>query len=192
MDLRALMEEAEALVRAGLFLVPDGTGSPAAWKFPRSAGRPAMAVAMDERTLIVVPDGRGGGRVEELDAPPRGGSPLFARPWKSYPPIEGIFLLGSARVGDWLEANQWERSWGYNDNFGGRDLVHEYESWWQSQHPFYTKRAAAVRGGWHFVWPDDDWLDRVHDELVLWTLTGEPWIEVWAESTGMRVIERVT
>jgi hypothetical protein len=47
-------------------------------------------------------------------------------------------------------------------------------------------------GGWHFVWPDDDWYDLLDAELVLWTMKGEPWIEVWAADGWYRVLERVT
>lgn len=151
-------------------------------------------------------DGRGRGRARAVSRARRkpwsrcvlrgrgsaGGTPLFASPWRSYPPIEGIFLRGSERIGDWLAENRWERTWGYNDNFPDRRVVSEYEAWWQGQHPFYTSTAVAVRGGWHFVWPDDDWLERVDEELVLWTLSGEPWLEVWARAGGLQVLERTT
>ncbi|MFO0694487.1 MAG: hypothetical protein U0230_13085 [Polyangiales bacterium] len=192
MDIDTLMQEAELLVRNGEQLTPSGIGAPVGWTYPRVSGEPSMAVVVAGRVLCLVPDGNHGAGASYGDAAPAGGTPLFASPWRSYPPIEGIFLRGSERIGDWLAENRWERTWGYNDNFPDRRVVSEYEAWWQGQHPFYTSTAVAVRGGWHFVWPDDDWLERVDEELVLWTLSGEPWLEVWARAGGLQVLERTT
>lgn len=192
MQLEMLRREAERLARRGELLLPTGLGSPVAWVYPYSIGAVAIALALGERIVAVVPDARRGGSVTTVPDVPAGGTPLFAHAWTSYPPIEAIFLFGGAVIQEWLEANGWERTWGYNDNFPDREAVEAYESWWQSTHPFYTSSALAVRGGWHFVWPDDDWYERLNDELLVWTTAGEPWIEVWAESRGLRVLQRYT
>lgn len=72
----------------------------------------------------------------------------------------------------------------------------EYERYlpsWQSNCPLYTNEAAAVLGGWHFPWPDDDWVELQEKSLLLWTIEeSEPWIEVWKEIGGFRVIQRIT
>jgi hypothetical protein len=64
---------------------------------------------------------------------------------------------------------------------------------WQENCPLYTREAAAVLGGWHFPWPDGDWEELREQRLLVWTLEdSEPWVEVWAELIGYRVIQRIT
>jgi hypothetical protein len=64
---------------------------------------------------------------------------------------------------------------------------------WQANCPLYTGGAAAVLGGWHFPWPDGDWEALRVQHLLVWTLEdSEPWVEVWGEPTGYRVMQRVT
>jgi hypothetical protein len=68
-----------------------------------------------------------------------------------------------------------------------------YTRRWQSNCPLYTGEAAAVLGGWHFPWPDDDWSELQEQPLVVWTLDeSEPWVEVWGEPDGFRVMQRIT
>ena len=69
----------------------------------------------------------------------------------------------------------------------------EYMRLWQSNCPLYTGEAAAVLGGWHFPWPDGDWEALRQESLLVWTLDdSEPWIEVWRQADGYRVIQRIT
>ncbi len=64
---------------------------------------------------------------------------------------------------------------------------------WQSNCPLYTNEAAAVLGGWHFPWPDGDWEELQNKPLLVWTIDdSEPWVEVWKEPNGFRVIQRIT
>lgn len=68
-----------------------------------------------------------------------------------------------------------------------------YIRFWQANCPLYTAEAAAVLGGWHFPWPDGDWEELREQHLMIWTLEdSEPWVEVWAEPTGYRVMQRDT
>lgn len=68
-----------------------------------------------------------------------------------------------------------------------------YIELWQGNCPLYTDEAVAVLGGWHFPWPDGDWEERREQHLLIWTLEdSEPWVEVWAEPNGYRVMQRVT
>jgi hypothetical protein len=69
----------------------------------------------------------------------------------------------------------------------------QYVRIWQSNCPIYTRDAAAVLGGWHFPWPDGDWEELRQTPFVLWTIDdSEPWVEVWKEGVGYKVIQRIT
>jgi hypothetical protein len=68
-----------------------------------------------------------------------------------------------------------------------------YVRLWQASCPLYTGKAVAVLGGWHFPWPDGDWEELREQHLLVWTLEdSEPWVEVWAEPIGFRVMQRIT
>lgn len=73
------------------------------------------------------------------------------------------------------------------------EVYDKYLGLWQSSCPLYTNEAAAVVGGWHFPWPDGDWEDLREIPFVLWTIEdSEPWVEVWKEPDGFKVIQRTT
>ncbi len=192
MDLHTLKREAEKLSRPSQLLSPKGIGSVAAWYYETPVQGARFAILRGNGALLVRPNGKGGGSVTTASTAPAGGVGLYETPLVSLPPIEAVFLQGSNEIGDWLQQNNWDRTWGYNDNFGDSALVADYEAWWQSHHPFYTGEGLVVLGGWHFAWPDDDWHDLISDELVMWTLAGEPWIEVWSRGGLYRVIERLS
>ncbi len=192
MDLDTLKREAERLRRSAQLLSQDESGALAGWYYETPVRGVHFALLRGDEVLLVRTKGKGGGSVSIDTEPPTGGTKLYARPWESLPPIEALFLRGSDNIGQWLAQNDWKRSWGFNDNFGDSALVHDYEAWWQSEHPFYKGEGFGIAGGWHFVWPDEDWHDRVEDELVFWTLQGKPWIEVWLSGGHYNVIERVT
>ncbi len=119
--------------------------------------------------------------------------PLFAESALSLPPIDAVFRFGSPAVHAWLAQNNWEPSWGYNDNFRDRVTADAYEAAFQAQYPLYTGNAHAVVGGWHFTWPDDDWEQRLNDVLLLCTFKDyEPWVEVWLHEGRFEVVERIT
>lgn len=192
MNLTTLQEEAERLARPAQLLCLEGEGGAVAWSYAARVDGVELAVCHKGKVLTINPHRRGASQVTVVDRPPSGGTPLFGRAHKSLPPIEGVFMFGSDAIGRWLAENNWEREWGYNDNFTEAALVGEYEAWWQRLHPFYSGQGVALAGGWHLFWPDDDWYDLVESELVVWTLRGEPWLEVWAERGCYRVIERAT
>lgn len=192
MDLETLKREAETLVRPAVLLSLEEAGDVLAWWYEPPLVGVVAAVRRGVTTLTVSPEASVNRQVLSVAQPPAGGVPLYGRPHKSMPPIEAIFLLGSDVVGEWLKENKWDRSWGYNDNFPDSSIVAAYERWWQSEHPFYSGEGVALMGGWHFVWPDDDWYELVREELVLWTLRSEPWVEVWAADQGYRLVKRVT
>jgi hypothetical protein len=118
---------------------------------------------------------------------------LYAHSGSSLPPLEAVFRLGSSEVTRWLEANNWQPDWGYNDNFPDRTPVDVYERKYQSQLPLFDDSAHAVLGGWHMPWPEGDWVELLDKELIAWTFAeSEPWVEVWREDGSFRVIQRIT
>ena len=129
------------------------------------------------------------GAVSPLD----GRKPLYAIAGRSLPPIDAIFRFGGDSVHEWLREQGWEPNWGYSDNFKDPEPVHEYERLYQGECPLYTSGAFAVLGGWHFPWPDNDWEERLAEQLLVWTFEeSEPWVEVWGTSSGYRVLQRIT
>lgn len=153
-------------------------------------GRGAASVFSDEGT------GDGGSFVIDADArfkPGSGSIPLFAHAGVSLPPLDAIFRFGSPPIKAWLAKNKWEPTWAYNDNFKDRATAEAYDIAFQKQCPLYTGDAHAVLGGWHFPWPDDDWVTRLNDRLLLWTFeAAEPWIEVWLNDGVFEVMQRIT
>jgi hypothetical protein len=121
------------------------------------------------------------------------GLQLYATSATSLPPIDAIFVLGSARIQEWLRALNWRPEWGYNGNFPDGAVADEYARRYQQQLPFYTGGAYAVLGGWHFPWPDGDFRDRISSRLLVWTFEGgEPWLEGWDEDGALLALQRTT
>jgi hypothetical protein len=120
---------------------------------------------------------------------------LYAHAASVLPPIDAVFLRGSADVGEWIEANGWQRDWRYNSNFSGHNIVREYDRVWKSEFPiFFQSDIYAVLGGWHFPMADDDWHGLVDENLLAFTLrNSEPWVETWRLRSGsFKVIQRIT
>jgi hypothetical protein len=110
------------------------------------------------------------------------------------PPIDAVIYRGSPAIDPWLEANRWNRTWRYNDNFGDRKIVQAYEDLWRSEYPAYQSDVYAALGGWHWPGPDDDWHLLADETLLALTVAdAEPWVEAWQlRSGGYRVIQRVS
>jgi hypothetical protein len=133
--------------------------------------------------------------VSDAPMPPdtAGGTKLFAHPGRSLPPIDAVFKFGSPEVGRWLASNHWRPEWAYNANFPDRTPVDVYEREYQGELPLYRGDAHAVLGGWHMPWPEGDWDELVDKRLIAWTFEeAEPWVEVWEDEGGFRVIQRIT
>jgi hypothetical protein len=127
---------------------------------------------------------------------PTVGTPLYAHPGRSMPPIDAVFRFGSAAVQDWLASNQWRPDWGYNNNFKDKKPVKANLTSYQNVCPLYGGLAGepvhAVLGGWHFPWPDGDWAGLVDRPLLIWTFAeSEPWVEVWGAGKGYEVRQRI-
>jgi hypothetical protein len=123
----------------------------------------------------------------------REGRPLFAHPTISLPPLEAVFLYGSAAVREWLTRLGWQPEWGWNGNFPDAEVADAYIEAQRVNLPIDGETVFAVLGGWHVPWPDGDWLELVDHPLVVLTLAeSEPWVEVFNMGDSFRVIQRIS
>lgn len=209
-----LIEEGRKLQRACSFLRPQANGPVAAIWHERDKHEIQCTghhcwLTVDVRHVPGLPTyvtgyvsvftnekGLEGGYVQVTSSwPKRPGIPLYAYEAGVLPPIDAVFTRGSDAVGEWIRSYGWERGWGYNDNFKGRDVIREYERVQQREFPIYFESDIyAVLGGWHFPMPDGDWDDLLDEHLMVFTIRdSEPWVEAWRTQAGQfRVIQRIT
>ena len=105
------------------------------------------------------------------------GEPLFATPEPSFPPFAAACLYGSARVAEWLGGQGLTRYdyWRVTD-----DLQAQYMAEWERRSAFCRSVGDLIVGGWHFLWPEDDFFVPPELQLVALTLRdAEPWFEIW-------------
>jgi hypothetical protein len=75
----------------------------------------------------------------------------------------------------------------------GVDYDDEYFRLYQSTCPLFMDDVAAMLGGWHFSWPDDDWEELRDRPLLVWTIDdSEPWVEAFGGPEGFQVFQRIT
>ncbi|QIF03956.1 hypothetical protein [Roseimicrobium sp. ORNL1] len=217
MTVDQLIEEGRKLQRPCVFLTPDGSGPAAAEWYELDSERDAEDSAGFRRWLTIdaqhIPGAEAGitgyvsiftdeekcvgGRVEVTPSwPDRAGTLLYAHAASVLPPIEAVFAKGSEAVGDWLEWHNWDRTWRYNGNFKGAAIAEAYIQAWMREYPIYLSSPDiyAVLGGWHFPMSDDDWLDLMDEQLMVFTLRdSEPWVEAWRTGAGeFKVFQRIT
>jgi hypothetical protein len=129
------------------------------------------------------------------------GTPLYATAADSFPPFQALCLYGSDRLGAWLREIGCKRHeyWKVEYGWGGPEnkaLVDAFEKEFIRRSLFFHPDSAAVIvGGWHMMWPDDDFYTPA--ELTLLFLTSrdaEPWFEGWhcPMSRSFFVRERIT
>lgn len=191
-----LIAEGRALQKPCELLVPTAAiDAVAIWH--ASHDRPISFEATGGVLLAIV-NALGEPRVERISSLPDRVSDdvaLKAIPASVLPPIEAVFAYGSEKVERWLDRNQWARSSPHNDNFPDQVVADAYLRQWQAEHPLYCNdNVYAVRGGWHFPFPDDDWSNLALAELLIMTIhDAEPYIEVWRGQQGeFHAIARVT
>lgn len=115
------------------------------------------------------------------------GTPLFAKAATSFPPLQAICLHGSEAVAAWLKSQGLERF-----DYDGIDNE-RYTDVWRQRCPLFADDCAAVLGGWHIQWPEDDFYMPPELKLLVWTLKdSEPWTEVWWSKSNFRVKFRIT
>jgi hypothetical protein len=213
MDAPNLRYEADLLTRACVYLRTAGTDYAAVWRGDPVAEPPGPGfqhwLSVDVRHIPNSPwpdgclsvfenieDGSSGAVVlapaTELPRHPAGVR-LFAHRALSLPPVDAVFRYGSPDVHGWLRSLDWDPTWAYNSNFRDPDPVAAYETEYQEQLPLYAGGAHAVLGGWHFPWPDGDWVDLVSCQLLVWTFEdSEPWLEAWNDAAHQWVLQRAT
>lgn len=105
------------------------------------------------------------------------GEPLYAAPRPSFPPFPAVCLSGSGKVADWLAGQGLTR----HDYWQvGGDLEAGYTEEWVRRSALHENAADLIVGGWHFLWPEDDYFLPPEVRLVALTLRdAEPWVEVW-------------
>ena len=105
------------------------------------------------------------------------GEPLYATERASFPPFEALCLHGSTRVADWLASLGLAR---YLYWKVPRDLTEAYERHYVDRLAGTEEGADAIVGGWHQMWPEDDYYAPPELIFVLKTLRdAEPWFTVW-------------
>jgi hypothetical protein len=128
-------------------------------------------------------DGNESYRVERAPSPPFEeisctGEPLYAVPADSFPPIEAVCLYGSARIREWLRKLGLARHQ-YSDVFCS-PIARQYMDEFTRRAPLYSGKADAIVGGWHVIWPEDDFFMPLEMRLVLTTIRdSEPFFEIW-------------
>ena len=136
-----------------------------------------------------------GGKIEvSAENNRREGIKLYAHPANVIPPLDAVMLKGSDAVGQWLAAHKWQRDWGYNGNFQD-EAAKAYNRVWFAEHPMYRESDIfAILGGWHFQFPDSDWMNQLEDQHVILTLRdSEPWVEGWlTRNRDFKVFQRIT
>ncbi len=121
----------------------------------------------------------------------QGGTPLFGTEAKSFPPIEAVCLYGGAIVEEWLLSEEMKRT--DYDVAATTEIGEAYQQVYRQRSPLFTDGPAAVLGGWHAIWQDDEFYLPQEMRLVLWTFRdAEPWIEVFERSPNLSVRVRIT
>jgi hypothetical protein len=121
-----------------------------------------------------------------------GGSPLYGREVPSFPPIEALCLYGGPAVAEWLASEGLDRT--DYDIAATSDVGEAYQEEYRARCPLYLdNQPAAVLGGWHASWPDDEFYLPREMRLAVWTFReSEPWVEVFERSPNMPVRLRIT
>lgn len=120
------------------------------------------------------------------------GLPLYATPAISLPPFEALCLYGSARIAEWLRGQGLQR----HDYMAAADATAamDYRDIYDEKSFLRRGDLDAVIGGWHQLWPDDDFYMPLEMRLAAITLRdAAPWYEIWL-ATGLqnwRVLPRI-
>jgi hypothetical protein len=115
---------------------------------------------------------------------------LYATAGTSFPPFEAICLYGSGKVETWLRSKGLER---YQYEYAAQEpLAEEYNAEFMRRSPLYTRGADAVVGGWHMMWPADDFFFPLEIRLVVLTMReAEPYWEIYTSVARPNFIAKV-
>lgn len=118
--------------------------------------------------------------------------PLAAKPAVSVPPLEALLLYGGPVVQDWVSAQGIER-WEYSGV--SAEVRDEYLRHFNPQLPLCAEHPPVARvGGWHVLWPGDDFYLPREMRLMIWTFQDAgPWYEVFLSPQANYVLKsRIT
>jgi len=120
------------------------------------------------------------------------GVPLYASSALSFPPFAAVCLYGDEVIELWLRSLRLERH--QYQEAEREPLALEYEDEFVRRSPLYTGDVDAVLGGWHMMWPEDDFFLPLEMRLLIAIYRGgEPYREIWRSPTGnIHVREHVT
>jgi hypothetical protein len=117
------------------------------------------------------------------------GEPLYATERASFPPFEALCLHGAPRVGEWLASFGLRRHQYWKVP---RDLTKAYEDHYVRRLADMEKDADVIVGGWHQMWPEDDYYMPPEMSFVLKTLRdAEPWLTVWHSPMSLGNLARI-
>ena len=104
--------------------------------------------------------------------------PLTAKPAVSLPPLEALLLYGPPAIQDWLAAQGIKR-WEYAKVQA--EIRDEYTRFFNPTLPLCMVAPPFARiGGWHILWPEDDYYTPREMRLMAWTFQdSEPWYEAF-------------
>jgi hypothetical protein len=217
-----LISEGQAIAKRCFVLSTRGTGAPAGYwggsrsdiadafplevtKFTRrrhivSVGESLLALVgaeklpsvslyewfdQEEESYLHVERGRPG----EWSALRFDGDPLYATERTSFPPFEALCLHGSEQVAAWLSSLGLARHQYWRVP---RDVVQEYERHYVARVEEIRQGADAIVGGWHEMWPEDDYYMPAEMTYVLKTLRdAEPWYTVWHSPMSKACFARI-
>jgi hypothetical protein len=110
----------------------------------------------------------------------------------SFPPFEAVCLYGGPAVARWLSSLGLER-FQYSEA-RSQHVAEEYEQEFMRRAPFYMEGVDVIVGGWHMIWPDDDfYLPREMRLLATTIRDAEPFLEVWLSDIGnVSIKDRIT
>lgn len=104
------------------------------------------------------------------------GEPLYVREERSFPPFEAVCLYGGDVVANWLKKKGLERFEYYAAS--ADPVAREYEAEFVKRS--HLNNADIVLGGWHGIWPEDDFYLPLEMRRAMLTLRdAEPWLAVW-------------
>ena len=108
-----------------------------------------------------------------------GGTALYGREVASFPPFEALCLYGGPSVEEWLLTLGFDRTDYVAAMSTDIGEAYQEESCRRSPNAL-TPVPYAVLGGWHLMWPEDDYYLPREMRLACATLRdAEPWVEVF-------------
>ena len=104
------------------------------------------------------------------------GVPLFAAGSTSFPPIEALCLFGGPVIEQWLRALGLQRH--QYAKLASESTAIRYQEEFVRRSHLHTGDCDVVIGGWHMMWPGDDFYYPLEMRLAILTLReAEPFYE---------------